>query len=308
MPKIPYTKNPRDFEGQLQLLVERGLTIENKEKAKRILSNISYNRLSNYWYPLLKEPKEDELFEEGASFEKIFQWYKFDSELRVLVFHAIEQIEISLRTQVIYHLSNKSNSGFWYIDFENFDSYPKFLTFQNSICKGVQETKQFFITKYTKKYTQYMPPAWKSFELISFRVLISAYKNLKSNNDKIAISEHFLLHHTVFISWLETLVYIRNICAHHSRLWNIVLTIKPMWLKSPKSDWVKKWVNTTEQNEQHNLKIYAILCMLVYLLNLINPYHQFKKQLKSLIYTYNEYVDISDMGFPEDWKQENLWK
>ncbi len=308
MKKIDYTKKPKTFEEQIQLLKQRGLIIPNEEKAKKVLQNISYNRLSSYWYPLLKEPKEDEIFKDNSSFETAFHLYQFDSELRVLTFQAIEQIEIAFRTQLIYHLSHKFNSGFWYQDFNAFSSYPTYITLLNKVCNAMQETKQEFIRKYAKKYNQYLPPAWKSFEIISFRSLYSIYKNLGDTKDKIKISKHFGLHHTVFISWMDTLVYVRNICAHHARLWNIKLTITPTWVKSPKSAWVSRWENEEQNNNTNNkvLKIYAATCVVAYLLDHINPYHKFKCRLKSLIERFPE-IDIAHMGFPEKWKEEDLW-
>jgi abortive infection bacteriophage resistance protein len=86
MKKIEYTKTPKTIEEQVELLEERGLLINDKEKASKVLANISYNRLSNYWYPLLAEPKEKEHFKTGATFDSIFRIYQFDSELRILVF------------------------------------------------------------------------------------------------------------------------------------------------------------------------------------------------------------------------------
>jgi abortive infection bacteriophage resistance protein len=110
--KNPYRKTPRTFDDQISLLKDRGLTIPNEEKAIKVLQTISYNRLSYYWYPMLEEPKDDEFFKPNSNFETVFRLYKFDSELRHLFFSAIEQIEVALRTQLIYHLSLRFNSGF----------------------------------------------------------------------------------------------------------------------------------------------------------------------------------------------------
>jgi abortive infection bacteriophage resistance protein len=112
MSKQVYNKLPKSFSEQVELLEKRGLIIPNKEKAENILTYISYNRLSNYWFPMLKKPKEEELFKGNSNFETIFKIYQFDSELRTITFQAIEQIEIAIRTQIIYHFSHKYQSGF----------------------------------------------------------------------------------------------------------------------------------------------------------------------------------------------------
>lgn len=307
MSKTDYNKVPRDIEGQIALLKERNLIIPDESKAAKVLANISYNRLSNYWYPLLAHPIEDEIFKDGANFENVFHTYQFDSELRVLVFYAIEQIEIAFRTQLIYHLSIEHDSGFWYEDAEHFVSYPAYIAFLDKICKHVKRTKQVFIEKYKDKYNQYLPPSWKSFELISFTTLFGVYKNLKNTATKSRINQHFGLHHHIFTSWMNTLVYVRNICAHHSRLWNIILTITPKWLNVPCQEWVSKWENTEMETNDKPLKVYAVCCILVYLLDHINPYHKFRTRLFTLLDNFEEDIDIAQMGFPSDWKEEPLW-
>ena len=102
--KIVYDKTAKSFSEQVLLLKKRNLTIQNEERVERILTYISYNRLSNYWHPLLKEPKHEEIFKDGSKFNTAFRLYQFDSDFRTITFHAIEQIEIAVRTQIIYHL------------------------------------------------------------------------------------------------------------------------------------------------------------------------------------------------------------
>ena len=122
---------------------------------------------------MLRAPKEEEIFKENSSFETIFKLFQFDSELRAITFQAIEQIEIAIRTQIIYHFSHKHNSGFWYGSHEDFSNYPNYVQFLSKITKNVQDTKQEFILKYHRNYEQFLPPAWKSFELLTFTNLVS---------------------------------------------------------------------------------------------------------------------------------------
>ncbi|WP_289060487.1 Abi family protein [uncultured Zobellia sp.] len=316
MPKETYTKLPKTFEEQVQLLKKRGLVIPNEKKAERILTYISYNRLSNYWYPMLKQPKEEEIFKEGSSFETIFKLYQFDSELRAITFQAIEQIEIAVRTQIIYHFSHHYNSGFWYEQSKAFSKFPSFVQFLNKITKNVQDTKQEYILKYHRKYEQFLPPSWKSFELLTFTNLLSILKNIKDNKELIPIAKSLGIHHSLLISWLDSFIYIRNITAHHGRLWNIILTIKPEWMKSPKGDWVNVWENnynpaghSLERVDEKDkiLKFYAVLCSILYCLQFINPYNKYKDRFMQLIEKYPE-VDLYHMGFPENWKEQPLWK
>lgn len=307
--KSNYTKIPKSFRDQVLLLKERNLTIENEDRAERILTYISYNRLSNYWYPLLQEPKSDEIFKDGAKFITAFRLYQFDSDFRTITFQAIEQIEIAIRTQIIYHFSHKYNSGFWFENSKAFKSYPFYLKLLNKISTSTTDTKQEFITKYRSKYLQYLPPAWKSFELLTFNSLLLILKNTTDFKDLIPISKSLALNHKLLISWIESFVYVRNICAHHGRLWNIKLTISPTWIKSPKVPWINRWENEekNENTSDKELKIYAVICCILYCLKSINPHSYYGKNLVELLNKYSE-VDEKHMGFPDNWKDQPLWK
>ncbi len=307
--KVSYDKTPKSFKEQVLLLKRRNLTIENEDRAERILTYISYNRLSNYWFPLLKEPKHEEIFKTGAKFNTAFRLYQFDSDFRTITFQAIEQIEIAVRTQIIYHFSHKYKSGFWFENQEAFKTYPFYIKLLNKLSLSAEETKQEFIEKYKQKYIQHIPPSWKSFELLTFNYLLAILKNAGNYKDLIPISKSIGLHHKLLISWIESFVYVRNICAHHGRLWNIKLTISPTWIKSPRQPWIDRWENE-EKNDStadKELKIYAIICCLIYCLKTINPYNSYGRQVIKLLDKYQE-VDIRHMGFPENWKSQPLWK
>lgn len=309
--KETYTKKPKSFKEQVELLKQRGLNFEDEQRAVKILTYVSYNRLSNYWFPMLKEPKADEFFKEGSKFIDVFRLYQFDSELRTLTFNAIEQLEVAIRTQLIYHLSIKNNSGFWYLDKEHFNTIPNYSSTLNKLIKNYGDSKQDYLIKYKTKYTNSMPPAWKMFEVATFRTISTILKNLKEQKQIIPIGKSFGVHHSVLTSWVECLVYVRNVCAHHQRLWNIVLTLSPVWLKKPQNNWVNKWENdiNAKNPKDKKLKLYAALCMIAYMLKFANPYNTFKDNFFKLIEIpkFKSTINLADMGFPENWQQEPLW-
>jgi abortive infection bacteriophage resistance protein len=137
-------------------------------------------------------------------------------------------------------------------------------------------------------------------EVTSFGALSRLYGNLKSGKDKRDIARSFGLPDVAFASWLHSIVYIRNVCAHHARVWNRPLSIQPLFPRSASNIWLA--------NRQTGInRVYYILSMIIYLLNIVNPNHTFKQKIETLFGKYPN-VDRTAMGFPAAWHAEPLWK
>ena len=112
---MDFDKRPLTVDEQIALLKERGMVIPDEAKAKMYLCNISYYRLSAYWYTLLENPKQDHLFIRGTTFETVLDTYVFDRKLRLLIFDEIERMEIALRTTIIHNYCLQYGNN-WYED------------------------------------------------------------------------------------------------------------------------------------------------------------------------------------------------
>ncbi|MBS0645580.1 MAG: Abi family protein, partial [Verrucomicrobia bacterium] len=99
---MKYTKLPISIQNQVAKLRQRGLQFADEPKAANYLSNISYYRLRAYTYPFQDNTDPNHPFIKPVSFEEIMRLYVFDRQLRLLLFNAIEKIEIALRTQIIH--------------------------------------------------------------------------------------------------------------------------------------------------------------------------------------------------------------
>lgn len=298
MAKIAYTKPAKTYAEQLQLLKDRGLKIESDDKAIHLLQKLSYYRLSGYWYPLLEEPKEKHRFKPSATFQTAFKLYRFDRDLRIFVLKELEKIEVAVRAQLIYTLSHYKG-GFWFIEPSLFS---KAKGHTDSLAKLKQEyrrSEEEFIQSFRGKYSDPFPPSWMMLEIASFGTLSVLYKNLKPGKSKRDIAHHFGLDDSTFASWLHSFVYIRNVCAHHARLWNRGMTIKPQVPLTPLSLWLK---NATVSNS----RTYFILSMMLYLLQSIDSRNQFVYRFKLLLKKYPN-IDVGAMGFPAGWEEEPLW-
>ncbi len=295
-----YKKPPISIAAQIQLLEQRGLIIEDFERAKHYLSTISFYRFRAYTYPFQNNTARNHRFNQGITFEHCLNTYLFDRELRLLVFDAIERIEIALRTQLIHKLA-MTHGSHWYEEASLFRQTHLFVKDLNSLYKEIDRSKETFIEHYRTKYNQPVkPPAWMSLEVATLGVLSRIYENLKKSPETKSIANFFGLPIVDLLeSWMHGLSYVRNICAHHGRLWNRKLTKAIIIPKGPQNVWI-------QNKEISNEKLYIILCALVYLLNIISPNHSWKNKLKSLLLKYPE-VDIVQMGFPIDWEQDSFW-
>lgn len=288
-----YKKPPLNHNEQLNLLISRGLIIADKKAVLHCLRHISYYRFSAYCLPF----KHGDLFIHNTTFEDIIDLYTFDRKLRLLILEVIEAIEIAVRSQAINQLSEKYGT-FGYLNSKYFISsrhfnHEKWLA---KINASIDESSEEFIGHHKTKYcSQKEFPIWKAFEVISFGALSRLFQGLQGK-DSQAIASQYGLHDVILLSWLHVIVYIRNLCAHHARLWNRKLTFKP---KLPNKD--KKWENI--QND----RIYCLLMMMQYLLQYINPNSTWQSRLINLLEEHPN-VSLKSMGFPVDWKENKLWK
>lgn len=296
-----FNKKATTQDEQIDLLIDRGLHIEDYDSAKHYLSHISYYRLGEYWHSMQYD-KEKHLFKENSKFKDVIALYDFDRELRLLLFDVIEKIEISLRTKLIYHLSHEYDA-WWIQNFEIFKDCMAHTKTLSNLEEELTRTKDVTIKNHRKKHKDDLrfPPAWKGLEQTSFGALSKIYGNLKNTvKSKDLIAEEFgAVNHTYLPSWLQTIAQIRNYCAHHSRLWNRNLPGQPKLLKNPPYKWV------IDVPRQFN-KLYVHLCLMKYILNIVQPKNNFTNRLKSLMTKYNN-VDPNALGLTKNWYQEPLW-
>ena len=298
MSKKTYSKPALTYLDQINLLEKRGLQIQNKPKAEHLLKNISYYRLSGYWYPLLAD-KKNHIFKPNASFETAFNIYKFDRELRALILAELEKIEISIRAHMIYILSQEYGA-FWFQDKAIFKSETALQKSLEGIEKEYKRSDEEFIKAFQEKYSNNLPASWMILEITTFNTLSILYSNLRPGKTKREIAYQFGLNDKVFSSWIHSIVYLRNVCAHHSRFWNRSMSISPKYPKKTSHTWIN-------HEGIENNSTYYVLSMVLYFMQIINPNHSILSRIKLLTEKYPN-IDMKAMGFPKDWKKESLWQ
>lgn len=253
----------------------------------------------------MQKDKREHSFKPGSTFENVVQIYSFDRELRLIIFDAIERVEIALRSVLVYHLSHEFNP-WWFEDPELFRNQEYHEITLRSLKNEISRSREAFIVNYAKKYKEdgRLPPSWMTLELSSIGNLSKLYGNLRSTTlSKDIIAQHFgAVNHTYLPSWLQCIAQLRNICAHHSRLWNKNLPGKPKLLKAPPFAWIS---NIPSQKEFKSLYIH--ICLLKYILDRISPGHDFSRSINQLLDKYPN-IDERALGMKANWRDEPLWK
>lgn len=279
-------QEPISIENQVKNLIDLGLLVEDKTYAKKILGRISYYRLIKAYSITLKK---DGRYISEISFEDILSLYKFDRELRQLIFEIIEHIEVSLRAVITNYFSLKYGN-FGYKDLSNVGKYKnRYKEALNDLEKETKRNRRSpFIKNFKDNYEGGEIPLYAVIEVASFGTLSKMYKNMK-NEDKSKIAKVFHTDYHYFESWIENFAYIRNICAHYGRLYGAKLTKSPKLYK----EYLKKNIS--------NNTIFATLVNLKIVSEEEN-YKKFYHDLTELIARY-ENIELRHVGFIENWKE-----
>jgi abortive infection bacteriophage resistance protein len=295
-----YNKPAITIQDQIAKLKTRGLVIADDNKAASYLSNISFYRLRAYTFPFQDNKDPNHPFIQQITFEEIINLYVFDRQFRLFVLDAIEKIEISMRTQVIYHWALNHGSH-WHLNGSLFRNSVQFAKDYTRLQQEVDRSVETFIDHYKTKYSNPPePPAWMSLEVSSFGLLSLMFRNLKLGNEKKAVTKYYGLNDVgILESWMHSFSNIRNICAHHSRLWNRRLTAHIKLPTHPTNPFI--------QNKNIlPYKMYASLCCIKYVLDSISPGNTFKDRLLELMKTC-PLAQEKEMGFPVNWKNDPFW-
>lgn len=294
--KERYQKPPILVREQISLLESRGLIIDNSEIAFKTLSCINYYHISAYCIPF---EKKRHVFQKGVTFSRILQLYNFDNEIRTKVSVVLRDIEIFMRTIIANSLSINAKDPFV---LSNRDIFRKEFNYEywiNNIEEEAKRSSETFINHYKVKYEGFpVLPIWMLVEIMSMGSLSRLYAGLIPKHQK-PIAEKIKVHKCVLTTWLHTITYLRNICAHHARISNRKLAISPL---IPNKD--SRWRGLRSEY------LYASVVILEYIVHVSNLDMTPIKELYSVIKIFldKELWFAEKMGIPHDWDGDMYWK
>ncbi len=298
----PYTKPPRPHKYLVKQLRSRGMLIRDTASALRALERIGYYRLSGYWLPF---KRSDDSFEPGIDFNTVLELYEFDRQLRLLMLDAVERVEVAVRSAVT-NLFATRYGAFGHLDPGNFR--PRFdptrrmthAQWLRDVESATHRSKELFIAHHRKTYHRFPSlPVWKMAEVITLGDLSMWFKALR-DPDQAPISAIYGVRGTVLVSWLHTLSHLRNICAHHSRLWDRSLSIPP---KVPAKD--ARWL---PPGVPFRNRLWVALLILRQMMCHHHQGFDWQAAIEELVAPFSEDERWRRaMGLPEDWRDHPLW-
>jgi abortive infection bacteriophage resistance protein len=326
-----YDKPALSIPEQAARLRQRGLEFTDEARVQHYLTHIGYYRLSAYWLPFEQtaaagQPRNHQ-FRPGTTFEQVLSLYIFDRQLRLLVMEAFERIETAIRTHWAHALALR-HGPHAHLDASLFKSPWQHATDIARIAGELADSSETFIAHYRRHYDEpFLPPIWAVVETLSLGALSRWFKATKDNEAKREVAKSLGMPTVeVLEQVLHALTPVRNICAHHGRLWNRRLTLQLPRIKRLNGQMVIERISATRTHsrpcdqcglsleqqqatvqEQPARQIYNYLLVMAHLMLRINPRSSWRTRLKQHIQQANPDQQQA-MGFPVGWQQLAIWQ
>lgn len=311
----------KSVDDQIAILQDRGMEIHDLEFARSVLREIGYYRLSGYSYPYRAVQAETALlsdnFIEGTTIEKVVKLYRYDQELRAVTGLQLAKIEIVLRVMISHelgrvdpyiHLSpHKLGKKAW--DKVNVRPTEQYSEWLDKYSLSVVRSNEDSVIHYKKKYDAILP-VWVAVHVLDWGGLRLLYGFARDEQRK-AIAQQLNISESQLSSWLHCLNEVRNVCAHHGRLYSRTFPKSPMLTgEDHELGFLRRFVldDAKEGNRKEKKgKCFAQFTIIQYLLSKMNL--EGINDLPHLLHKFPEVspVSVKDLGVPENWEELPLW-
>ena len=299
-----YSKPSLTIVEQISHLRSEGMDIPSDEVAAYWLTHISYYRMSAYWL-YFEHPKHyiGQRFHRHTSFPRVTALYDFDRQLRRLLMRGTEHIEVALRGSWAYELGQLGD-GHSYLNAAHYVDRTEFHQNLSKLTGEAGFSRETYIKHYRETYDEpALPPVWMVAEMMSFGQLSRWYSNLKDRALRNRIAGPLGLPETVLVPLIRHITDIRNICAHHGRLWNRGFLHPPKLAQKPED----LRSSLDQSAKQAPAKLYNGTTMIAHVVRTVAPNSNWIEDVRKHLLTHPE-NDLSAMGFPSDWVMRSMWK
>ena len=300
-PKLPrYVKPWLAYPAQVARLVRRGLLVPDVAAAQRFLTHVNYYRLSGF---CLAFAPQRHVFLPNVTFDDIVGAYVFDVALRDLLSEALEVIEIDVRT-CLAHCFGQRHDAFGHADPANlFHSFNHAEWIQH-IHEEVERSTELFVQHFQVSYADFPDlPIWILSEVMSFGKLTRMFRGMQ-RADQRAIASRYGLQNANFGSILLHLSYLRNLCAHHCRIWDRLWSVKAALPRAP------MWQPPAMPG---NDRLFSTLCLIQHLLRRCPAIRKFALEWRDRLLALLAQPPktprcLQCMGMPADWIHHPVWR
>lgn len=320
----PYRKPHLDVPGQLALLLSRGMDVADPAKATAYLERIGYYRLSGYWHPLRQSQvipvpggkaatQVLDTFRPGATFAQAIDLYVFDKRLRLLFLDATERIEVALRVDVALLLGAQDpwahrNPALLHGKFARRvnpntgrTSHQDWLA---RLDQAASRSKEEFVRHFTSRYSGPLP-IWIAVELWDFGMLSTFLAGMAMSDQAAVAAKYGVQRPELLAGWMRGINHVRNICAHHGRLWNRSPADQP---KPPKAGEISL-LDHLASDPFAQTRLYGVAAPMQYLLRFINPTTSWPDRVRQHLDGFPSApgAAVGQTGFPTGWETLPLW-
>lgn len=210
---------------QARLLSRRGMAVADHDECADFLRTRGYYRLSGYARYFQRAPHDGEdTFLPGTDFEQIRDLHDADEAFRHRLAIPLVRAEVLLRTHYAQIVAQHFGPYESYLDPDFFVDAAQGHERTAELCRrDLDRSKERHILRYRETGTSdpYAAlPVWSAVESWSFGTLSKCIERGARGDlaDLVAIS--LGVAKAGFAYRIRTLVYVRNLCAHHGRIWN----------------------------------------------------------------------------------------
>lgn len=213
----------KNLDEQINILEQKGLVINDKEKAKDILFRENYFFVTGY-RSLFMENFKDRRFIKGTTFEEIYAMFRFDRNLRNIMFKYVLIVENNIKSIISYQLSKKY--GFKEKEYLNPKNYTQDSLKARQVKDVLNKTKRQIKNniKHHSATNHYVTnygyiPLWVLVKVLSFGIVSEIFNILKPD-DQFKIASEYNINVEELSIYLNILANFRNICAHEDILYD----------------------------------------------------------------------------------------
>ena len=304
-------KRWRSINGQLARLKDQGMVITDDEQARAALRRLGYCRLSGYWSPFYASDAQGKLidaFVPGTKLAEIVELYIFDKRLRLLALDALERIELALQTDVAHTLGKldpMAHTKKQYLDqkYVKNDDFKKRSDFKKWSDKYKSQKERFRSQDFVKHNldTYGELPLWVAVEIFDFGMLSRLFGMMRRPERGRIAARYGLSGGDVLEQWLKSLTYVRNVSAHHGRLW-----------KNNIKDSAEVPGQFSELSQTNQYRAFRYFCIMQFFLQQICPQSTWKDRVREHLKNFptpdNRRVTLDDLGIVEGWENWQLWR